>query len=714
NADGSLQESGSLLFRAYTQFYGFGDDWGKAEYRFRRTVDYSSAVCLLLSRRVFLDLGGFDAAFAPAYFEDVDFCLRLREHGFRTLVEPRSVVTHLRGASGGDSFTRDWWSRNLLVLRRRWERVLDLRPVHVDPNPARTRLLWARDAGADARLLFVSEKAPSSDLADGDPAAFRLLETLSAGWPACRITAMTPGFLKKPSDLEELLGRGVEVAAGIPDAAEWLRERRLHYDVVLFGNDRSASLFDEPLRAFQPQAARLEGATGLSAESLLEALGQAGLAPSCRALEDGRRERRPAERPAASSAPRASLRPSALLILGMHRSGTSALAGCLYHLRVRFGGPLLPANFANEKGYFEHAEVVAIHDELLRRLGTSALDPLPLPDGWEKGPAAQAARERLRALLFRNFGGASLWAVKDPRLCSLLPLWLPLLEEMGVEPRFILMLRSPWQTARSLERRDGLATWESLDLWFRHTTVSEETTRGLRRTVLSYDRLLSEPEPTLARLAEALSVTWPEPLAGARDSVLGFLEPSLRHWDSAALPDGVPPALAQAVTDLHEAFLKLERKDETTVHLEVDARRASCANALDVLRGGPPGRGGPEGEYDVRWISLDAPSAMEAGERASGHVSFTHAGRLPLSGRALSVSYHWLDAEDPSHVVLWEAPRTPLRRVLASGETWSGEFTVQAPERPGRYLLQIDLVKEGVAWFSTKGVAPLTRQVKVT
>ena len=63
--------------------------------------------------------------------------------------------------------------------------------------------------------------------------------------------------------------------------------------------------------------------------------------------------------------------------------------------------------------------------------------------------------------------------------------------------------------------------------------------------------------------------------------------------------------------------------------------------------------------------------------------------------------------------VVWEAPRTPVRRVLAPGEIWTGGSTLQAPVEPGRYLLQVDLVREGVAWFSRQGTAAAETTVHV-
>ena len=714
NIDGSLQESGCLLFgNAHTQLFGSGDDAGKTAYRFRRTADYASGACLVLRRRAFLDLGGFDAAYVPAYFEDVDLCLRFREHGLGTLVEPRSTVTHVRGASGGGSLAMEYWSKNVLTFRERWKDVLARRPAFIEPAPSARSSLAARDAAARARLLLVSERPFSPGDTQGGAAALRLLEALAAGWPECRITALAFGEPTDETVTDALLRSGVEVVTGLSDISLWLKERRFHYDVVLFAGGRHAPLLDAALRESQPRAAYIEGAADLGPKALVEGLSRAGVAPGRHAVDaagDG-------EAPEATRVPDVkavpSPRPVALVVLGMHRSGTSALAGCLHLLGVPLGEPLMPANFANERGYFEHANVVAIHDELLGALGTSALGPAPLPAGWERGLPARTARKRLRDVLRRNFGRVPLWAVKDPRLCILLPLWFRVLEDLAVEPRFVLMLRSPFEIARSLQARDSLATWESLDLWFRHFTAAEAGTRGSARAFLTYERLLSEPEAVLAGLGEALSVSIPKPPAGDRSGLERFLEPSLRHWKEAVIPADVSPALARSVTELHDSFLELVGTDDAAARLRIDAKSTACDEILATFRGDRLLQGGAEDEYDIRWLSLEVPPALKPGERASGRVSFSHAGRLPLSGRALSVSYHWLDADDPSRVIVWEAPRTPVRRVLNPGDTWSGEFTLQAPAEPGRYLLQVDLVREGVAWFSVKGVQSPTRLVTI-
>src|SRR3546814_6124771 len=85
--------------------------------------------------------------------------------------------------------------------------------------------------------------------------------------------------------------------------------------------------------------------------------------------------------------------------------------------------------------------------------------------------------------LFRSiaeqFDGVPLWGVKDPRLCRLLPLWLPLLEERGIRPAVVHMVRQPLEIARSLERRDDLPRGQALLLWLRHQIEAIRGGHGL-------------------------------------------------------------------------------------------------------------------------------------------------------------------------------------------------------------------------------------------
>jgi GT2 family glycosyltransferase len=222
---------------------------------------------------------------------------------------------------------------------------------------------------------------------------------------------------------------------------------------------------------------------------------------------------------------------TAVVVLGMHRSGTSALAGMLSRLGVAFGPRLMPASRDNPRGYWEHADVVALHHRLMAEFGYGWDDIRPLPDGFGDSAAACSAARELAAILPRDFAGAGLWGVKDPRLCRLVPLWLPLLAELAATPRFVLALRHPLDVAASLAARDDLAVERGLLLWLRHVLEAEQATRGHRRVLVHYEDLVAAGgwRPIAAQIATALAIAWPESGPAIAATVDDYLSADLRH-----------------------------------------------------------------------------------------------------------------------------------------------------------------------------------------
>lgn len=143
-----------------------------------------------------------------------------------------------------------------------------------------------------------------------------------------------------------------------------------------------------------------------------------------------------------------------LLILGMHRSGTSATARVANLLGAELGSDLVPPGQDNPEGFWEHAEVVAINEDLLRGLGRTWYDMRNMPDGWREAAPATSALQRIRNLIRRDFGGCGLCAVKDPRLCLTAPLWIDAFEAAGFEVACLVVVRDPWEVAESLHRRN--------------------------------------------------------------------------------------------------------------------------------------------------------------------------------------------------------------------------------------------------------------------
>ena len=238
------------------------------------------------------------------------------------------------------------------------------------------------------------------------------------------------------------------------------------------------------------------------------------------------------------------VQPRALLVLGMHRSGTSAVTGALRLAGVDLGTDLMSPAPDNPKGFWEHAGVVAIHDRLLHALGRGWNDPRPLPQGWLEGAAAAEASAALEALLRAEFGGSPLWAVKDPRMCRLLPLWWPVLARMGVRPAALFVLRHPQEVAASLAARNQWPDALSRLLWIQHLLDAEADSREVPRTVLAYARLLEDAPAALRQAFAEVDVPLPDV---ALEAALGdFVSAGDRHHVAAA---GDRADLAQRMFD---------------------------------------------------------------------------------------------------------------------------------------------------------------------
>ena len=252
NLDGSLQEAGSILWRdGLVVNYGDTGDPGGAEFGFRRDVDYASAACLMVRRRDFAAVGGFDPVYAPAYFEDVDLCQALWERGMRTVYQPASTVVHARWASTDRSRATALIERNLPLFRDRWRDLLGRRPrrpARLDPRS----LLLGRDAPCEDRVLVLADRVPGPDGTSRVDCLARDLVRLS---PATRVTLFAADATGAAAAAARLLEAGVEVAWSDPGPEAWLDRRQLHYDAVLACGTAAAGELGAAVRRSQPTAA---------------------------------------------------------------------------------------------------------------------------------------------------------------------------------------------------------------------------------------------------------------------------------------------------------------------------------------------------------------------------------------------------------------------------------------------------------------------------
>jgi hypothetical protein len=219
----------------------------------------------------------------------------------------------------------------------------------------------------------------------------------------------------------------------------------------------------------------------------------------------------------------------ALLVLGMHRSGTSAVARMLNLLGVELGSTLLEPGYSNEKGFWEHRRAYELDDQLLQRLGLSWHDLRDLPTDWRDHPATKRAEVEIRELIAAEFAGCPLWAIKEPRMCRLAPLWIDAMTAAKIQPKALIVLRDPREVAASLRVRDQWTAAHTYLLWLRHVMEAELATRHIPRSIVLYDELLADWRGVAERIAHQLHVDWPRSMQEAGDDIAHFLDRGERH-----------------------------------------------------------------------------------------------------------------------------------------------------------------------------------------
>jgi len=234
-----------------------------------------------------------------------------------------------------------------------------------------------------------------------------------------------------------------------------------------------------------------------------------------------------------------------IVVLGMHRSGTSLLARILGRLGVRLGEDVLTrAQKDNKYGYWEHRGIAMTQDFLLAELGRMWHEPrglLPLPRDWLEQAATRRAMAALDAIVGAEqvAAGSAPWGFKDPRTIRLLPMWQRIFAARKITPTYILALRAPDSVAASLMTRNQMTAERALFLWSQHTL--EPFRLGVcPAAYIDFDTWFDAPRQNIAKLLRAAGA--PETLEHALSICLPLLDGNERHHafaPSGSAADGI-------------------------------------------------------------------------------------------------------------------------------------------------------------------------------
>lgn len=246
---GRLQEAGSIIWDdGTTSAYGRNDDPFAPEYSYVREVDYCSAACLLVRRDLFMQIGGFDSRYAPAYYEDADLCLQLNQAGYSVKLAPQAIVFHAEHASTNRTAAIELQMRNRERFVARWAETLLTRGARIRGS----EVVW-RERRRSTRVLVIDDAVPVAQFGRGLPRTHALLLALvEAGYVITYLPVQDPSPHEPTTTT--LQGCGIEVLYDVADPEAAIQERANVYDAAIISRPHHAPLI-KAIRAANPSAA---------------------------------------------------------------------------------------------------------------------------------------------------------------------------------------------------------------------------------------------------------------------------------------------------------------------------------------------------------------------------------------------------------------------------------------------------------------------------
>ncbi|WP_421860372.1 glycosyltransferase [Oceanicaulis sp.] len=303
---------------------------------------------------------------------------------------------------------------------------------------------------------------------------------------------------------------------------------------------------------------------------------------------------------------------TAIMVLGMHRSGTSALTRILNILGADLPDDLMPANAYNKSGYWEPKGVVALNDAWLAKADAAWDAPFLTEDALHEALPRTAVKTAADILLTAFGDGHELIAVKDPRCTLYVPTWRQALKRAGYAPAQLLIHRDPAEVAQSLAHRDKFTADEAGLLWAWYSLKALKAYQSHGGVVVSYSALRQDWRAVIESVRIGLSLEGLEITPESAAKVGEFLTTPRSQAEAEFSPDiSECVATIQALHDKAEAGSLLD--DLSALEDEILRRAGQSRAAILRLRA--------EGHKQVAKVERERDKAREAQKHTEARLS---------------------------------------------------------------------------------------------
>lgn len=230
--DGRLQEAGGILWKDASAWnYGHLKNPDDPDYAYLKETDYVSGAAIMIRTSLWKEIGGFDERFVPAYCEDSDLAFEVRKHGYKVMMQPKSVVVHFEGISNGTDVTSGQKKYQVENQKKFYEKWKDELEQNHFPNGQDVFL--ARDRGGKKKhILVIDHYVPQYDKDAGSKTTYMYLKMLVG--KGYRVTFLGDNFYQHEPYTSELQQMGIFVLYGLYYAEhwkEWLKENIQYFDI---------------------------------------------------------------------------------------------------------------------------------------------------------------------------------------------------------------------------------------------------------------------------------------------------------------------------------------------------------------------------------------------------------------------------------------------------------------------------------------------------